>query len=399
MSAVAKLKEKLAAQKVGAGGPAQIVKHPAADEQVGKIKLAGDVVAEVADAAKVAEGEQQENRARAIKEAAARLESECSENQFGVFIAQARVGRRLECIEIDSEAGGDYIRQVVRDASGKMPPKGEIDNLRATMRIASRQVGRRITVHQRIAKHDGMRVIDLGDTEGQCVFVTADGWHVAPNDSVAFIRGRGYGVLPIPIKVGNKRQAFKLLFDWLVSLGVAKARAGLVVVVLVTWLRTGNAYPLLLLFGPGGSGKTTAARLILLLIDPTESMRLPNIQTGNDNIGAAAQHRHVLSFDNESKLSAEEQDQFCTCATGGEIVCRKMYTNGDVAIMPIHRPVVITALQPVVTRPDLMTRTIPVEFAQRETRRGENEILAEFLEMRPALLGALCELLVAGEPD
>ena len=397
MSAVAKLKAKLAAQKVGAGGTAEIVKHPATEEQAGKLKLAGGVVAEVADAAKVAEGEQQENRARAIKEATARLESECSENQYGTFIALARVGRRLESIEIDSEAGGDYIRLVMHGASKKMPPKGEIDNLRATMRIASRQAGRRITVHQRIAMHDGVRIIDLGDAEGQCISVTADSWHVAPNDSVAFIRGRGYGALPIPIKVGSKRQAFKLLFDWLVSLGVAKARAGLVVVVLVTWLRTGNAYPLLLLFGPGGSGKTMTARLILLLIDPTDSMKLPNIQTGSDNIGAAAQHRHVLSFDNESKLSAEEQDQFCTCATGGEIVCRRMYTNGDVAIMPIHRPVVITALQPVVTRPDLMTRTIPVEFAQRETRKGEDEILAEFIEMRPALLGALCELLVAGE--
>ncbi len=326
-----------------------------------------------------------------------RLENECSENQYGVFTVNAKVGKRLECIEIESEAGADYIRHVMRDASGKMPPKSEIDNIRASMRIASRQTGKRITVHQRIAKHEGARVVDLGDADGNCIFISTDGWHVAQNATAAFQRGRGYGALPIPTKPVSKRAAFRMLFDWLVSLGIAKSRAGLVVVVLITWLRTGNAYPLLLLFGPGGSGKTTAARLIVLLVDPTESMKLPNIQTGNDHIGAAAQHRHVLSFDNESKLSAEEQDRFCTCATGGEIFAKKLYTNSDVAIMPIHRPVVITALQPVVTRPDLMTRTVPVEFAQREGRKGEDEILAEFEQMRPALLGALCELLVAGE--
>ena len=53
----------------------------------------------------------------------------------------------------------------------------------------------------------------------------------------------------------------------------------------------------------------------------------------------------------------------------------------------------MTAVQPVITRPDLLSRAIPIEFSQRETRKAEDEILEEFKAMRPVLLGALCDLL------
>jgi hypothetical protein len=57
----------------------------------------------------------------------------------------------------------------------------------------------------------------------------------------------------------------------------------------------------------------------------------------------------------------------------------------------------MTAVQPVITRPDLLSRALPIEFGQRETRKGEDEIMAEFMELRPVLFGALCDLLAAAE--
>jgi hypothetical protein len=57
----------------------------------------------------------------------------------------------------------------------------------------------------------------------------------------------------------------------------------------------------------------------------------------------------------------------------------------------------MTAVQPVITRPDLLSRAIPIEFGQRETRKREDEIMSEFMAQRPALLGALCDLLAAAE--
>jgi hypothetical protein len=385
-SASQKLKERFGMEATTP--KADVIQHPAVAPA--KFDIPTDVFAEVED--------ENAKAARAGAHAALdRLKSECAVSQYGDFFCRGQIGRRIEAINIESEIGADYIRAVMKAATGKMPPKSEIDNIRAFMRMDARAANRRASICQRIASHGGARFIDLGNSVGSCVRIGADDWEVVPNTAVPFVRGRGYGELPLPVPTATPRQAFKLVFDWLVSLGIKKSRAALVVVALVAWMRTGNAFPLLLLYGPPGAGKTAAALLIMLLIDPTDSLKLPNIQPDTEHIAAAAQHRHVLTFDNESKLSASEQDMFCTCSTGGEVVGRRLYSNGDIVTLPIHRPVLITAVQPVVTRPDLMSRTIPVEFAPLETRRSEADILAEFLQMRPALLGALCDLLVVGE--
>lgn len=401
-SAVARARARIA-EKQGAAKPesAEIIRHPASDggSEPGKIAIPAGVVEEVSRQV-ASDASEAKARAAINKNAVlARLKSETHISQFGDFVVKGEIGGRVDVFSLDSEAGGDYIRQKMQEAASAMPPKSAVEDIRAMMRIDARAANRRLKLHQRVASFENNRYIDLGNKEGQCVLVTADGWEIAPNVDIAFTRGRGYGELPVPIRPGSTGQAFKLVFNWCVSLGIRKSRAALVVVALVTWLRTGNAYPLLLLFGPSGAGKTMAALLLMLLTDPTDSMKLPSIQTDTEHIAAAAQHRWVLTFDNESKLSGDEQDLLCVCSTGGEIVTRKLYSNGDIATLPIHRPVLLTALQPVVTRPDLMSRTIPIEFAPRESRRGEDEILAEFMELRPALLGALCELLVAGEKN
>lgn len=357
-----------------------------------------DILAEVEHVAGVEKSKSDEDKRRAAAAAKADLLAACHENQYGEFGMLVRSGGRLSWLGLGTEAGMDFAHQTMQAATGKAPPKTEKENLLTEARNAAREAGRRIVLHQRIARTaTGTRVLDLGDTAGRIVAIEAAGWRIESNDSIAFKRGRGYGALPDPIKATSARAAFVLLFDWLCSLGIPKGRAPLVLVALVTWLRTGNAYPLLLLFGTAGSGKTTAGKLIVALLDPSESLAMPTVALDDEHVAAAAQHRHILTFDNESKLTGAEQDLLCICATGGEIIARRLYSNSDIVTMPLHRPVIITALQPVVTRPDLMTRTIPIEFKARDVRRGDDEILAEFLEARPELLGALLELAVLGE--
>lgn len=357
-----------------------------------KIRIDGDLLADVEAEAKAGSDQDRENNALA---AMARLQSEVALDQYGEFNCLAMVGSRREVVNIDSAAGGDYIFGVFSAITGKYPPKSQIDNIRAILRNDARNRSARMTVHQRIAALDGARIIDLGDAAGNCVVIRNGAWDIVPNEAVALIRGRGYGALPIPVQPSDAQQAVFRLAKWLAKLGVPTSRVTLVLVTLVAWLRTGNAYPLLLLYGAAGSGKSMAARLITLLIDPTDSMTMPNISMDTEHIAAAAQHRHLLTFDNVSKLSAAIEDTLCTCATGGEIIDRKLYSNGDIAVLPIHRPVLMTAVQPVITRTDLMSRAIPIEITAPATRLGEDEILSKFLEQRPKLLGALCELLAA----
>ncbi len=318
------------------------------------------------------------------------------ENQFSEFVLHVSTGGRIELMPLESSIASDFMSNLVRSKTGRLPTKQGLDELRTMLRIIAREKRARITTAQRVAKYGNGYALDLGD---KCVLITPQGCTIEINASIPFLRGRGYGTLPDPIFPATAGAALIILLKWAINVvGIPKRCAPLYVVALVESLRVGTAYIVLCFYGPPGSGKTVAARLTTLLIDPTESGALPNIKMDADSIAAAAQHRHVLTFDNLSRLSAADQNLFCTCSTGGEIMVRKLYSNGDTAILPIHRPVVITSVQPVVTRPDLLSRTLPIEFSPRTggSRKSEVDLIEKFMEQRPTLLGALCVLLSAG---
>ena len=132
-----------------------------------------------------------------------------------------------------------------------------------------------------------------------------------------------------------------------------------------------------------------------MLIDPPATANLPSVAQDIQHIAAAAQMRHVVSLDNASKLSAALQDTLCQFATGGELLQRELYTNGETAVLPIHGGAVITSVSPVATRADLLSRSVPVEFPVRVERADVDTLLAAFNQQSGVLFGALVELVAA----
>lgn len=388
MSAVSKLKAKL-----GARDTADIIQHPASKadgENTGeRIGVPVDVAQEVEAAVN---GQQADKAQQTLTQVIATLN--CAQDQYGGFVVSAPIGQRIETVNIDSAVGEDVIRAVMKDASGKMPPKSLMDNIKAEIRIGVRHAGRQVITHRRVAYSEGTYTIDLGDATGRVVKISNGQWDLAGGDT-AFIRQRGYAALPEPAQPQSTRHALTLLLQLVERLGVPKSRAPLVIVLLVCWLKEGVTYPVLALYGAPGGGKSTAALQLLMLVDPPATWQLPNIAQSVGHIAAAAQARHILTIDNASKFSAELQDILCTCSTGGEILQRELYTNGGVVVLPIHRGVMVTSVSPVITRPDLMSRTIPVEFTPREDRRSAAELMDEFNAHSSELFGALVELVAA----
>lgn len=389
MSAVSKLKAKL-----GARGSAEIIQLPASKADGEKTGERIGVPDDVAQEVEAAVNGQQANKAQqTLTQVIATLN--CAQDQYGGFVVSAPIGQRIETVNIDSAVGEDVIRAVMKDASGKMPPKSLMDNIKAEIRIGVRRAGRQVITHRRVACSEGTYTIDLGDATGRVVKISNGQWDLAGGGDIAFIRQRGYAALPEPAQPQSTRYALTLLLQLIERLGVPKSRAPLVIVLLVCWLKEGVTYPVLALYGAPGGGKSTAALQLLMLVDPPATGQLPNIAQSVDHIAAAAQARHILTIDNASKFSAELQDILCTCSTGGEILQRELYTNGGVVVLPIHRGVMVTSVSPVITRPDLMSRTIPVEFTPREDRRSVAELMDEFNAHSSELFGALVELVAA----
>lgn len=152
--------------------------------------------------------------------------------------------------------------------------------------------------------------------------------------------------------------------------------------------------------GSAGSGKSTAIENVTNLVDPAGSGRRTTGLRVED-LAAAAQHQGVIAIDNAGRLDKVTSDALCIMVTGGTLYQRKMYEQGGVSALDMHRSVVISAVSPVCVQPDLQSRVIRLELRPRPqgTYHSEASIRAVMTAARPRLLGALYTLFSAALRD
>jgi hypothetical protein len=106
----------------------------------------------------------------------------------------------------------------------------------------------------------------------------------------------------------------------------------------------------------------------------------------------------VISFDNLSRLQDWLSDCLCRLATGGGFTTRELYTDCEEVFFDAMRPSLLTSIEDLAARGDLLERAIILRLpriSERE-RRTEREFWAEFEAVRPCILGALLDAVCAG---
>jgi hypothetical protein len=237
---------------------------------------------------------------------------------------------------------------------------------------------------------EGGLVIDLGDPDWTTVHVTHRGWSLTRRTGVRFRRSPGMLALPTPIGGGSLDEMRSLLHvvdeEW------AKLKA---------WLRQAardrGPFPVLGLYGEQGSGKTTVARMLRQLIDPsTPELRSDPRETRD--LAIAAQANWVLAFDNISSIRPWLSDVYCRLSTGGGWVTRALYTDSDEVLFETQRPILLNGITEFIVRGDLLDRSLQITLPSisEGLRREESDVWAEFERLHPRLLGGLLDDLVAG---
>jgi putative DNA primase/helicase len=252
-------------------------------------------------------------------------------------------------------------------------------------------------VWRRWGWHDGRIYLALGggDPEGErrVVEIAAEGWRVlAPEampDAVAFLYAGDALPLPEPERDDAKPadlrafvnveddDALALLWAWLVCA--------------VRPFAEGGSYPILLLHGEQGSGKSGASRALQALADPSTltGRALPREER---DLFITAANRHLLAFDNLSSIGDGFADCLCRIATGGGFSARALHTDGEEVIFSVVRPLLANGIPAtLLSRPDLADRALALELKPLRERREEAELAADFARMRPGLLGLLCD--------
>jgi hypothetical protein len=240
-------------------------------------------------------------------------------------------------------------------------------------------------VHVRVAEHEGNVFLDLCNPEWQVVMVTPQGWKVVDECPVRFRRSRGMLALPEPERGGSVDQlrGFLNLDDntW-----------RLVIAWLVATMRPRGPYPILALFAEQGSGKSTIGRLLRELIDPNSAPLRAEPKDGRD-LMIAANNSWCLAYDNLSHVPPWLSDALCRLSTGGGFATRELYTDHDEIIFDAMRPVLLTSIEEVASRSDLLDRCLIVWLPAipEDRRRSEAELVETFRKVRPRILGALLD--------
>ncbi|MBF9196104.1 bifunctional DNA primase/polymerase [Microvirga terrestris] len=284
---------------------------------------------------------------------------------------------------IGSSAFQQWLRHQTYKSMERPISRGTLSDAIATLEANALYQGAKHPVEIRVAGDNAAVEIDLGQTNGQVVRITASGWDLAQKGERRFYRASGFEPLPEPARGGSLSALQSLL-------GLEEASFYLFTSFLVNALRPTGPYMALLVEGEQGSGKSFLCHAAKMLIDPNRASKLRLPDNERDLMIQAKEYR-LLVYDNASGMRADMSDALCTLATGGGLGVRRLYTNDELQVLSYSRPLVINGISGYASRPDLLERAIPLRLQsmQVEGRRTEGEMLADFERVRPAILGAL----------
>jgi len=307
----------------------------------------------------------------------------------GDAYATIPVGDHLETWPLKSQTFKRYVAKRFFDEHQKAMHSDALSAAVNLMEAKALFEGEEHPVHVRVASHDGKVYIDMCNAEWHVVEISADGWQVIAESPVKFRRSRGMLALPMPERGGQIDELRQFL-------NVEEETWALVVAWLVAAFRPRGPYPLLALFAEQGSGKSTTGRRLRDLIDPNSASLRAEPDDERD-LMITANNSWCLAYDNLSHISPWLSDALCRLSTGGGFATRELYTDSDEIIFDSQRPVLLTSIEEVANRSDLLDRCLIVWLPTipKERRRPEDELLSAFEAVRPRLVGALLDA-VAG---
>jgi putative DNA primase/helicase len=299
------------------------------------------------------------------------------------------VGRYHENASIRSSRFRHWLTLRYLDDHEAAPGKNAMDEcLNATEARAVAQ-GKRHTAFIRMAERGGRVFIDLCNDNWQAIECSKNGWAVVDNVPVKFVRRDGMLRLPVPEPVTEQQSGIEELRSFFGNL--SQAHFALVVAWVVSCFRDTGVYPVLMIHGESGSGKTILTKLLMDLIDPRDEKAL-SIPKDDRALIVFAKQTYLIGFENVSVIPAWFSDALCRLASGDSFVAVKLYTDDELAIHKAKRPVILNGIPRLAEREDLASRTFTVSLPPMTgDRLTEPELLAQWQNARPRILAGLLD--------
>ena len=244
-------------------------------------------------------------------------------------------------------------------------------------------------VATRTAMVNGKVYVDNVGPDGVCLEISPPTsgvpWRIVDDPPMRFVRPAEQRPLPMPEDGGTLQDLRDLVnctdvgFHQIVGFMVASLMPEL-------------ECPVLGISGPQGSGKTKLTAMIRDLVDPRDPC-LSSLPLKPQDLAIMCNSALVVAFDNGSAISDRMSDAFCQVVSGtGAFENRKLYTNGELAVVKVRRArVILNGIPQLAERPDLADRVLHVKLTAltEEVRLTEDALRARFAEVKGSVFGVL----------
>jgi len=302
--------------------------------------------------------------------------------------ARIKVKSHIEIWNLTSGGFKDWIAHQLWIQHKKGLVKSSYDAALIALRGMAIYEGRSKEVFLRVAQIQNTIYIDMCDERWRVIKIDKHNWKIINTSPIAFIRSKNMRSLQEPSKQGDinllrkhiniQEKDFILVVSWLLM----SMQAG-----------TG-AYPMMVLRGSAGCGKTTTSRMLRELVDPNKASLLSKPKT--DELRVIGVNNHVLAFDNLSGISPNQSDALCKISTGDNQTIRKLYTTNDEFTISLKKPIILNGIDEIAKRSDMASRSIKIELIKLKKSKSESYIWNTFIKDVPFILGALLNGLVTG---
>ena len=239
-------------------------------------------------------------------------------------------------------------------------PAEFIASVSQMMLFNAEQHGKKLQFGVRVMGSPDEIYVDGCALPNEALVVTANGLDTKPiGDAFRFIRARDsqtWEGVDLSAEANELLEALK--GPWQLD----KMTWHMLAAWLLGGLRPGGPYPILMLTGEQGSGKSTMARTLKKIIDPQDSdMRV--LPDDFKDLIVAVNNSFVLAYDNVSSLRHKLSDQFCMLATGtASFGGRTLYTNMEETYVRAARPILLNGIPDVMERGDIIDRAIHIHM-------------------------------------
>ena len=242
-------------------------------------------------------------------------------------------------------------------------------------------------VFLRVGHKDGKVYLDLANKEGQVVEIDEIGWRILDDSPVMFRRSNGMLPLPRPVEGGKIDELRQFLNvsdkDWILA-----------VAWLLSTLHPTGPYPIFVLQGDAGAGKSTAIKYLRNLVDANRTVYYKGIRDATE-VHVKANGTWILALDNMSSMPQWLSDVLCALSTGLGNAVKTLYEDEELTVFFAKRPTSVNGIEELATAGDLIDRAVIVELKRisDEDRREEKELDAAYEEARPRIMGAIFDVI------